>query len=89
MAMYNVFVLYKQNTDRSMPSKDFIIDLVESLALDDVPVLPAVGPGGDPGAGHNIYHLLGSRLRHCAVYKTRGIKKKKQVLVFRLQLWHP
>lgn len=52
--------------------------LVESLAVDDVPVLPAVGPGGEPGAGHNISHHRGSRLRLCAVCKTRGIKKRSR-----------
>lgn len=69
IAVFNAYVIYKLNTDKPLPRRDFIVSVLEALAAttEDPIVLPVSGPAGD--TIHKMDKLPGKSERNCVVCK--------------------
>lgn len=74
IALFNAYVLYKENSDKPKERREFVIDIIDSLTEEDNPGIAVPGPGGDTGE-HKLERLPLKRERKCVVCshtKTRG-----------------
>jgi hypothetical protein len=82
ITIFNAYILYKQNTDKPLCRRDFMVSIVEDLAADSCGTqsLPAVVgeplPGPYDDTQHLLTHLPGRKERLCAVCDEKGKKSK-------------
>lgn len=67
MALFNSFILYKNNTDRPMNRKDFIVNIVDELSEYARAARPMLAPVQNIAPGHVIERLPNRRERLCIV----------------------
>lgn len=67
IALFNAYVIYKQNTDKPIARRDFIISVVEALTPVDVAPIHVPGPGGD--GNHKLEKLPPKSERQCEICK--------------------
>lgn len=72
MALFDAYILYKENSDRPMTRQDFHSSIVESLADDDQPI-PTILDNN----GHKLEHLPGRKERVCFVCSNDPAVTKK------------
>lgn len=84
IALFDAYILYRQNTDRLMSRQDFHTSIVESLAEADEaepgPAVPAEVEGG-----HKLSHLPGRKEQVCFVCANDATVQKKG----RTSFWCP
>lgn len=88
IALFDAYVLYKENTDRPMTRQEFHSNIVETLAEEgrEVPAVPVLDH-----TIHKLDHLPGrtERVYNVCTNNPTGEKRKNLLLVPWMQLWHP
>jgi hypothetical protein len=69
ISILNAFLLYKQNTDKPLSRRDFIVSVVEDLVSDSIQEIsstPSTSSFGTESV-HTLEHLPGRQERKCGV----------------------
>lgn len=78
IALFNLYVLYKNNTDKPLQRAEFLEEIVESLFLSTKVEQPVPGPAGDNRGGHKMTKLDGKLERRCVICSAAGKKARSR-----------